>query len=205
MTEEFFGRYTPRKYRKGQVLILNGDVPQSIYYLVSGNVKQYAVDYRGEEVIVNVFKPGAFFPMSFALNGGESQFIFEADTDIEVRQAPAAEVMEFLRTQPEVVLDLLSRVYRGTDVLLGRILQLASGSARSRLAYELSVTARRFGEKSGDSYELTMSEKDLAARAGLSRETVSRVMHKLKDSGLVQMDSGKIVITDLNALDQLHE
>ena len=41
--------------------------------------------------------------------------------------------------------DGLSRLYTGMEGLLGRIVQLMSGGARSRLLYELAVKCRRFG------------------------------------------------------------
>lgn len=200
----FFDAYPPRKYKKGQVLILNGEQATSVHYLVSGTVKQYDVTYRGDEIVLNRFKPGAFFPMSLALNGGASTHIFEADSDIELRFCPAKDAVDFLKDNPDVLLDLLSRVYRGTDTLLGRITQLVDGSANTRLSYELILTAKRFGNLGEDgTYTLDISEKDLASHAGLSRETVSREMHKLKELGLAKLEGGKIILLNLSALEAL--
>ena len=42
-----------------------------------------------------------------------------------------------LQANPDVVYDLLTRLYRGLDGLLGRMSQLMAGSAKSRLMYEL--------------------------------------------------------------------
>lgn len=78
--------------------------------------------------------------------------------------------------------DLLSRVYRGVDGLLGRLTHLMASSARTRLVYELVVEGERFGtEREDGAITLDINEKDLGARAGLSRETVSREAHKLKN------------------------
>ncbi len=201
--KSFFGQYGLRKYKKGQVLILEGDEPKTIYFLETGTVKEYDVDYRGEEIVLNLFRPGAFFPMNLALNGGASQFILEADTDVEIRQAPVQEVIDFISLNPEITLDLLKRVFRGTDALLGRIFQLASGSAKTRLAYELVIAAKRFGEQTEEGYKLDITEKDLAARAGLSRETVSREISKFRSSGALETGGNHIIIPDLKALENL--
>lgn len=202
----FFEAYPLRKYKKGQVLILNGEEAKSVHYLIKGNVKQYDVTYRGDEIVLNQFKPGAFFPMSLAVNGGTSAHIFEADTDIELRSCPAGDAVDFIKANPDVLLDLLSRVYRGTDTLLGRITQLVDGSAKTRLSYELVLSAKRFGTLNEDgSYTLAISEKDLASHAGLSRETVSREMHKLKELGLARLESGKIIIPNLPTLEAVIE
>lgn len=202
--ESFFGTYPLRKYKKGQVLILNGEKARSVHYLIKGTVKQYDVTYRGDEIVLNLFKPGAFFPMSLVLNEAESPYIFEAESDIELRAGPPEETVEFLRTNPDVLLDLLSRVYRGTDALLGRITQLVDGSAKTRLCYELVLTAKRFGSDAEDgSHTLAISEKDLAARAGLSRETVSRELQKLKELGLVRLERNSIYLPNLTAIEAI--
>jgi CRP/FNR family transcriptional regulator len=200
--EDFFAQYKLRKYTKGQILLLNGDDTNFVYHLVSGKVKQYDVSYRGEEVIINVFKPPAFFPMSLAINKGVNPYIYEAETDIEIRQAPADEVVEFVRDNKDVAFDLLSRVYRGVDGLIGRMVHLMASSAKNRLIYELIIECHRFGDhKTDGSVIITLNEKDLAGRAGLSRETVNREAHKLKQEGLLKVRAHDIVITDLKKLE----
>lgn len=201
--ESFFSQTRLRKYAKGQVLILNGDDATYVYHLVQGTVKQYDVTYRGDEITLNVFKPPAFFPMSLAINGGINPYIYEAETDIEVHQVPAKEAVMFIKDNPDVMFDLLSRVYHGVDGLIGRTAQLMSGSARSRLIYELITEALRFGTKKEDgSYVLNSNEKELGARSGLSRETVSREIHKLKLENLITVDRRGVVVNSLKLLEK---
>lgn len=199
----FFGRYNKRSYSKGQVLILSGDTTDYVYQLLSGKVKEYDVTYRGDEIILNVFKAPAFFPMSLAINKTPNKYIYEAESDIEIHQVPADEVVEFIKSNPDVMFDLLGRVYRGVDGLLGRMSFLMSGSAKSRLIYELIIESRRFGQLAKDgSYTIDINEKDLGARAGLSRETISREMHKLKDENLVEVLPKNIVIKNIKDLEK---
>lgn len=200
--EDFFAQYRVRKYAKGQILILNGDETDYVYHLEKGNVKQYDVTYRGDEIILNIFKPPAFFPMSLAVNKAKNPYIYEAETDVELRQAPADETVEFIKANPDVLFNLLSRVYRGVDGLLGRMTYLMASSAKSRLIYELIIEARRFGKPEAGGYILSTSEKDLGARAGLSRETVSREMAKLKNEGLVEIKNKTVVIANTVALEK---
>ena len=201
--EKFFDGYKLRRYAKGQILLFAGDKPQDIFYLTSGKVKEYDVTYRGDEIILNVFKPHAFFPMSRAFSSAPVNYVFEAETDVEIRQAPIDETLAFFRASPDVVLDLLMRLYSGIEGLLGRMSYLMAGSAKGRLLYELVIEARRFGTLLEDgSCVLTISEKDMGARAGLSRETVSRTIHTLKASGLVKIRSKDILITSLRELEQ---
>lgn len=200
--EHFFEKFSLRKYAKGQILLLSGDHSENIYFLLEGKVKVYDVNYRGDEVILNVFKPGAFFPMSQAINKDSSNpYIYEAETDIMLRQAPNDAVVSFIKDNPDVMFDLLSRVYKGADGLLGRMAYLMSSSARSRLMYELLIEIKRFGKEiAQNKWEIHISEKDLGARAGLTRETVSREMQKLKKENLITAESKRFIINDFELL-----
>lgn len=201
--EDFFAQYRLRQYAKGQIMILNGDNTDYVYHLIKGRVKEYDVSHHGDEVVLNVFKPPAFFPMSLAINKVPNHYIYEAETDIEIRQAPADAVVTFIKANPDVMYDLLSRVYRGVDGMFGRMTRLMAGSAKSRLMYELALEARRFGviQKNG-SCALGIHEKDLGIRAGLSRETVSREMNKLKAEGVIVVSNKGILINNLKALEK---
>jgi CRP-like cAMP-binding protein len=199
----FFASYTLRKYRKGQVLLLRGEKVDYIYHIVSGAVKQYDVSYRGDEVVLNVFKPPAFFPMSQVMNDTANNYIYEAETDVELHQVPAADAIAFIKDNPDVLYDLLSRVYRGVDGLLGRMAHLMASSAGSRVVYELLVDARRFGKQQPDgSYLIGLSEKDLGSRAGLTRETVSREVGKLKKAGLLAPTAKGLTIISIDGLEK---
>lgn len=198
----YFSTFPRRTYPKGHILIFGGENPEHILYLVSGKVRKYDVSYRGDEVIVNVFKPGAFFPMSWALNQAENSFFYKTEEETELHIVPADKALEFLEANPDVMLDLLSRLYRGMEGVLGRMVQLMAGSAKNRLAYELLIECRRFGKNdTKDSYTLTVSEVDLAARSGLTRETVSREIQKLKDKKILTLSGKTLTITNLPALE----
>ena len=199
----YFEQYPKRSYGKGQILIHAGEKPQAIYYLVSGKVRQYDISYRGDEVVVNIFKERAFFPMLWAITDADNRYFFAAESDIELRAAPKEKVVEFLKADPDVMYDLLSRLYSGIDGLLGRMAHLMAGTAKSRVMYELILECRRFGKTAGDqSYRLTLKEADLAAHAGLSRETVSRELHKIARDGLISLTRGGIAVPSLDALEE---
>lgn len=197
--DDLFKKYRLRKYPKGQVLILSGESSEFVFQLIKGRVKQYDVNYRGDEVILNVFKPPAFFPMSQVINQTDNPYIFQTETAVELRQAPGDAVLEFIRANPDVLFDLLSRVYRGIDGVLGRLSMLMGSSAKRRIMYEILLACRRYGEKQPDgSCTFKLSEKDLAARAGLSRETASREIAKLARDNVLQHKDHEIKILDVD-------
>lgn len=199
----FFATYPRRTYPKGQVIIFAEENPDYVYYIVDGCVRKYDISYRGDEVIVNIFRPNAYFPMSWAINRSPNRFFYKTETITTVHVAPADDVVQFLHDNQDVLYDLMSRVYHGMEGMLGRMVHLMSGSAKRRLLYELILECRRNGKQTADERcELIITETDLAARSGLSRETVNRELRKLKTAGWVRVGSGRMTILRMSELEK---
>ena len=200
--DKFFSRYVRRTYPKGQIILFAGEAPTSIYYLAKGQVSKYAISNKGDEIIVNEYKPLAFFEVAWATNNQPSDYFFKTEKSSEVRVAPLDDVIKFLKENPDVMLDLLTRVYRGVDGILGRLVYLMSGNAKDRLMYEILIEARRFGQKKSDGkIILDVTEADIAARSGLSRETVSREIQSIKKEGYISTATKSIVIDNISKIE----
>jgi len=200
--ETFFATYPKRTYPKDQIVVFAGEDPEKVFHILSGKISQYDISYRGDEIVINIFKEPAFFPMSWAINRTPNSYFFKADEETIVRVAPPDDVVKFIKDNPDVMFNLLSRLYKGVDGVLARTTHLMSGSARSRIIYELIIECRRFGEKADENmYRLKINESDLAAHSGLARETVSREMKHLKERELIEIVGGGIFVKDLSALE----
>ncbi len=197
--ETFFTRFKHQTYTKGEILVRADDDPLGVFYLKEGFVKQYAISHNGDELVINVFKPIAFFPMNWAINQTPNKYFYEAMSDVELWRAPREEVITFIKNNPDVLYDLISRVFSGVDGLLTRMTYLMSGSAYARLITELLIYVNRFA-KGNSPATLTISEKDIAAQSGLTRETVSREVKILKEKKLVTSVKHQLIIQDVAKL-----
>jgi CRP-like cAMP-binding protein len=200
--EEFFNQFKHQVYKKGEILIRADDEPSGIFYLKKGIVKEYAISKKGDELVINLFKPVVFFPMSLAFNNAKNKYFFEAITDLEVWRAPKNEVLTFVKNNPDVLYDLVKRVYKGTDGLLTRMTYLMAGNAYTRLITELIIQAQRFGKTKSGIIELKISEKDLGVQSGMARETISREMKTLKDKGLISLEKSVFKIYNIAKLEE---
>ncbi len=201
--EEFFKSGKQQVYKKGEIMIRADDNPAGVFYLTKGIVKEYAISKKGEELVVNVYKPVSFFPMSWAINQTPNNYYYEALDEVAVRRVPANEVISFIKDNPDVLYDLVRRLYIGVDGILMRMVYLMSGEAYERVIAELLISAKRYGIVAADekAVSLDLSEKDLADRTGMARETVSREIKILKDKGLVAFVKNALIITDIVALE----
>ncbi len=201
-TAAFFSKYPLCSFSKRQIIVRAEEMPNAVFYLVDGLVSQYDITTGGNEVVVNIFKPGAFFPMSSAINNSPNHYFFEASSAVSLHQAPAADAVQFLQDNPDVLFDLLSRVYRGMDGVLRRMAHLMGGDAKSRLIFELLNASYRFGEPRKDGARcITLKEGDLAKHSGLARETVSRQLQELKAAGLVDVTHEGIIVKNIADLE----
>lgn len=199
---EFFAKYPLRTFDKRQ-LLLRAEAPvRHVFYITDGRVSQFDITSSGNEIVVNVFKSGAFFPMSAAMNDIPNAFFFEASTKVTAYAAPVGDAVQFIKDNPDVLFDLLSRVYRGVDGILQRMVRLMSGGAKSRLQFELINAAYRFGESQPDgSVRVPLKENDIAKQSGMARETVNRMMQGFKADKLIDVTREGIIILDVKALE----
>ncbi len=202
--EAFFSKYPLKHYVKNQIIIYANEDPSCIFHLINGQVREYDITDSGEEVVVNAFKPPAYFPLSYAINHTHNFYYFETLTAVDARVAPAADVVTFLQTNADVMYDLISRVFSGTIGMQRRMAHMMSGGGTKRVLYELVVECKRFGSKQADgTYILTMHEDELAHRAGLARETVNRELVKLKRQKLLDINRQDLIVKDLNGIENL--
>jgi len=202
--DDFFQQYKNRKYKQREILIRADEEPAGLFYLKEGVVRQYAITASGEELTINVFKAVSFFPMAWVVNDSISPHYFEAMTPVSVWIAPKNDVLEFIKKQPDILLDLIKRIYKGLDGYFMRMEHLMLGSAQARLIAELLIYARRFGEQKENHTQINfkLTERDLAAQSGIARETVSREIQKLKQKGLINFEKNTLLINDIKKLEE---
>lgn len=199
--KQLYNRFPARSWHAGQLLVQADDDPSGVYFIEKGSVRQYTIDYRGEEIVVNTFHEGSFFPMSWALNRTNNQFYFDTVEDSVLRCAPRKDIIAFLNQNSDVAMDLLERVYSGVDGVLMRMVHLMSSSAYVRVLYELILQTKRLHVQDDKNVTLPMSELELGTYCGLARETVSREFKKLKDKSLLIVNARRIIVPDVTALE----
>lgn len=198
----FFDDYPLKKYKKGHIFILPGEITEHAYFLIEGKVKVYDVSYRGDEIIITNRLPPSLFPISFIVNTEPTRYIYEASTDVTIRQAPTVDVRRFLDANPKIVLDLLSNIYTTLDSVLERMVHYIASNAKSRLVYALITECKEGGTKLKEtSYRIDVNEKEIGSRAGLSRETVSREARALKRAKLLEVHHNYMIVHDLPQLE----
>jgi CRP/FNR family transcriptional regulator len=198
----FYSAYKPQEFKKGEILIHAFENPKEIYFLEEGNVKMYTITKSGNDLIVNIFKQFSFFPMSQVLTNLDNRYYYEAMTKVKIRSVPSEKFLAFVKSEPEILLDLIERLYKGMDGILLKMTYAMTSDAQSRLIAELLTRAQRFGKKIDGYYVLNISQNDLALATGLARETVTRGIKLLKEKKLISIKNKEITVIDLEKLEK---
>lgn len=203
--ESFFLNFPQLKLQKGDAIKIDKDSSE-VYYLKKGYVREYTFSPQGVELTLHVFAPGSFFPMTEVLAGIKNRYYYEALTFVELYETPKEKVLNFFRREPDVVLDLTRRLLLGVDKLLMRIEYLVFGRAETKVASALLFLGRHFGTRKSDEVEVKQpfTHRDIAAFAGISRETASRELEKLRKRKLIRYHNRRIILKDYLILKKLH-
>lgn len=203
--DSFFSPYPSQAFKKGTIIIQAGEEPSGIFYIESGIMRSYWISSNGFEVTQNMYKPHAFLPMSWAVAGVTNNSFYEAMTHITARKAPKEAVLTFLKKEPDVLFDLLRRIYIGMEGLWMHFESITAGNSTTKLIASLVILAKRFGkqEKDGVVIQLKMSEHDVANYAGIARETASRELQKLKKERIVSFEKGTILVHDIHKIEDM--
>ena len=200
--EKFFSKYPLTKFTKKEGIINAEEQPRGVYYLKSGYVRMYTITQEGYELTLNIFKPGTFFPLTWAIADIDNVYFYEALTDSEINLAPKDKSLTFIKNNSDILFDINRRTLTGLDAILTRLQYLILGNAYQRLANSFLMLGARFGVKTNGSIKLTLTftEQDLANLAGVTRETVSLELKKLKRDGYIKKDEGYYTINKIGEL-----
>lgn len=198
----FFKQFKPLYYAKGQILIRPDDIPSGVFFLKRGYVRDYTISDSGEELTLIIFKPGDIFPLPWAINKEPIIRFLEAITPIEVWRTPREQFLGFLKKEPKVLLGLTSLIMVRFSGLLERMKYLVFGNAYTKVISILLICAKRFGEKREGWVEIQvpLTHKDIAVMVGISRETASRQLEKLREKSLIDYHGKLLIIVNAKKL-----
>lgn len=203
--DEYFAKFKLTSYKKGVTLIFLAEEPTSVFYLKEGFVKMNTVLANGQELTLNIYKPGSLFPMFWALGEVPNNYAFETITDASLYKISRNEVRNLLKENPGVALDLIKRILSGVDGLLTNYNHLLVGNSNTRVASAFLIAAKRFSQKTKDGktlISLKLTHQDIANLAGISRETASIAIEKLSKDKIIKQVKRMFVILDMDKLHQ---
>jgi CRP/FNR family cyclic AMP-dependent transcriptional regulator len=182
-----------RRYRKGTLLIQEGDLGDTVFVILSGRVKVFSTDESGHEFTFNVLGPGDYFG-EMSLDGGARSASVITMEPCECAVLDRNDVRAHLAQNPDFAFELLTTVIQRAREATRVAKGLALGGVYSRLAAFLDNNAKPQPD-GGRMVDEVLTQSEIASRIGASREMVSRVMRDLEAGGYVETRARKLVLT----------
>ena len=194
-----------RRYDRYQVIIKAGDRGTALFLLTSGAVRVTVGGSLGKELILGVLYPHDFFGEMALLDGLPRSATVTALEESEVLVISQKDFLECIRKVPQVAAKMivtLSLRLRQTDQKVGN---LAFLKAPRRVARTLLDLAQGQGQRvpGGIALNLPFTRQELAELAGVTRETLTRLLMKFQELGILTIERRKLFIPDPKKLEDL--
>ncbi|MDI7247157.1 MAG: Crp/Fnr family transcriptional regulator [Bacillota bacterium] len=192
-----------RRYERGSPIFFEGDPGGSLLIIAAGAVKIHKVSEDGREKTLAILEAGDFFGEMSIFDGAPRSAAAQALSNCEVLIIDRDPFLGLMKSTPGLATDIaltLAERLRRTNEDLER---LAFRDARGRIIEALLQLARAHGERAAQGVRLKvrLTHQELANYAGVTRETVTRVLAELHDSRLVAVeDDRRLVIQNEDAL-----
>ena len=187
-----------RRIEAKEHVFCEGDPRTHVYRVEEGVIAIYKSLFDGRRRIIDFAYPGDFIGLGVL---GEHIMSAQATCAARVRCLSASALESLAETDASLALKLYKSVCQ--DLVAARSLLVTVGqrSAIERVAAFLLTLHRRTGS---DVVKLSMRRSDIADLLGLTIETVSRTLTKLRDMDVIDAEQGGTTVT-LRDLERLRD
>ena len=187
-----------RKYPKNSMIILEEEMGDVVFIVMSGTVKITRVNDEGKEVILAMLGSGEVFGEMAILDGESRSANALSQENCEVVTINREDFLNLLKTNNKVSLNLMTEFAIRLRKSDQQIEALSLDDAEHRIGVSILNLAEELGviRQGVVTVENLPYQQDIANMAGTSRETVSRVMKTFEDRGLITKTGHKLSIPD---------
>jgi len=200
--DQILDRHRMTFHESDQVIVMEQDWGESVFLLCSGLAKVRTHTVDGDEVVMTVLGSGDLFGELAVLDGADRSADVVAITSLCLVKFRAAPFTALLQKKADFAL-AFARLEASRLRDLNRRFALQRGDATARLLDALAYLARKSSGSFCDPQAPIplIAQRELALIAGLSRETASRTLSKLRQRNIVaDEDAGGLRIVDLRPL-----
>jgi CRP/FNR family transcriptional regulator, dissimilatory nitrate respiration regulator len=189
--------------RRGDTLVRCGEPVPGVFIVGYGQAKVCLHATHTRQRVLRIVSAGQNFGAAAMLLGRASRYEASALMDAKLVVVPAAAICSLMDRDPR-----FARVL--TRILAERVLELCDEveavslqSGGQRLASYLGSLAEPINGSGGWAARLPVSKTMVAARLGMKKETLSRLLRRLAAEGLIEVSRREIAILDRDALARL--
>jgi CRP-like cAMP-binding protein len=188
-----------RTFGRGEIVFHQLDPADSLHLVVSGRFAVRRTTPLGEDALLAIRGPGAFFGELALVSGSARSATVQALEPAETLAVYRTDFDELRHRYPQVdqvLVQLLAQEVRRMDELLSEAFYV---SAERRVLRRLLEVSEAYGG-SVPGVVVPLTQEQLAALAGTSRATVNAVLSAERQRGTLSLNRGRTTLDDPDAL-----
>lgn len=198
-----------RRVKAGEMIFYQGESPESAAILKSGIVKVYNITSAGEEQLINFQLPSEVFPTPWVFGKTPiALFFYEALTDCELYLFSRKEFLNYIYSKKKVLRVFLDYYVNNYIAAVMRITALEQAKAQEKITYTIYYLVQRYGKQLTPNkvqIRIQLTHQHIASLVGLTRETTSVEMNKLKKAEVLTYVKQKYIVNVKKLLDFMGE
>lgn len=191
-----------RKVEKGEIIFHAGEPADGFYSVAAGKIRIYRSSPSGKEQIIHVFGPGRAFAEVPMFQGLDFPASAQALAKSEVLYFPRDAFTRMMTEHPDLALSTIALLAARLRSLVNQVSALSLKEVPARLATYLLLLK---SSQKAETLELDLPKGQIASYLGTIQETLSRILKKMNEQGLIEVQGKKITILDEKRLELLAE
>jgi CRP/FNR family transcriptional regulator len=176
------------------------DPCRGFFVVARGGARVFRLSPEGRQQVLHHLRAGHAFAEAALLDLGYYPASGEAtETPTRIVEVKGRPFLELFRSDDQLAAAMVGSLCIWLQRLIARVDELSVASAGARLAHHLvQLPGRGSGEEV--EVELPMSKKDLAAHLSITPETLSRLLRRWRERGILRSEGRRLVILDSDTL-----
>ncbi len=189
-----------RGYQRGEMVILEGEPCEAIYFVKEGRVKVFKTSPEGREQVLRIMKPGDTFNEVPVFDGGPNPASVETLDPVALYVLSSRDLQRLMSEVPAISRNVIRILAARLRHLVELVEDLSFRHVTGRVAKILLQHAHDATAQNGGG---RLTQQQMATMAGTAREMVGRALKGLEQAGAIRVERGRIVIVDKGALERL--
>ncbi len=199
--------FSERQYQKDDYIFLEGEAPEALFIVKTGKVKVLRHSTDGKDVVLRVASIGQMLGAVATFDGGGYPGTAQAIEDCTLLLLARNDCLTLVSRYPVFALAVINDMGNRLRSSAEQIRSLAVERVEQRIARILLKLGASAGSDlpEGRVIEMPLTRQDVADMTGTTVETAIRVMSKFRRNDLIRTRRGKVVLVDLEALQEIAE
>ncbi len=192
-----------KEFSRGEIIVEDGNDIDEFLYLKKGLVKLFKIDQNRKEHILSIAKPLNFVGFLSVFSNTKYQYNLTAIEDSVVCFIDIVPFREIVSKNGKFAIEVLEKMNRITDNILGNRLNICSKQLRGRIAFILLYFAKEVYFSS--TFNLPLSRKEIADLIEMSTENVIRILSEFRKDKILRISGSEIEIIRMDSLEKLNK